>query len=217
MEKEIIDQQKLDDGTYNGKEVRLCADGKYRWVYEVRFLRNPSIFLSLLKAMFMSVVIIFVMMVLVSAFRGDLDLKQFLFWLEASGVMMVVFFGLAVLTMLVMAVIFHGKYVVLFVMDDKQVQHIQMARQVKKNQVVGMIVALMGAASENPTMVGAGMLSASSNGGTSEFAEVRRVKAFRRLNLIKVRQRIVRNQIYVPDEDFDFVYNYIKSHSPKVK
>ena len=52
---------------------------------------------------------------------------------------------------------------------------------------------------------------------TSEFVHVRRVKARRRFNLIKVNQLFDKNQVYVADEDFDFVYNFIKSRCINAK
>ena len=102
-------------------------------------------------------------------------------------------------------------------MDEKEVTHIQMPRQVKKAEVIGLITALVGAMAKSPTTMGAGMLAASKTKSTSVFANVRRVKARRRLNLIKVNQLLDKNQIYVPDEDFDFVYDFIKSHCTKAK
>ncbi|MBP5572814.1 MAG: hypothetical protein J6X40_01440 [Bacteroidales bacterium] len=199
------------------KEIRLCADGKYRWVYELHVLKNPTMFLNLLKAMAFAMVVIFLLLVLVDAFRGELDGQRFLDTLKFSCLGMVVFLVLDVLTMLVAAVIYHGKYVVLFEMDDKMVNHIQMPRQVEKNQVVGMINVLVGAVTLNPTEVGVGLMAGSSIASATEYAKVRRVKAFRRRNLIQVNQRLFRNQIYVPDEDFDFVYDYIVSHCPNLK
>ena len=92
-----------------------------------------------------------------------------------------------------------------------------MPKTVKKAEAIGLITALVGLAAKNPTTVGAGMLSASRSTSTSVFANVRRVKARRRMNLIKVNQLLFKNQVYVPDEDYDFVYDYIKSHCPKAK
>ena len=37
------------DNKYVGTRVRLCEDGKYRWTYEMNMLKNPAIFLVLLK------------------------------------------------------------------------------------------------------------------------------------------------------------------------
>jgi hypothetical protein len=102
-------------------------------------------------------------------------------------------------------------------MDENEVKHIQLPRQFKKAQALGLLTALVGVASKRPTTAGAGLLSAARNSSTSEFRLVRSVKARRRLNVIKVNQLLNRNQVYVPDEDFDFVYDWIKSRCTNVK
>ena len=208
--------QTVEDKTYQGKEVRLCADGKYRWAYEMNLLKNPTIFLTTLKVMVISIGIIGLFMLAITAFNGDLDMEWLQFWLKLMGIILGIFLGLAIISILVTAAIL-GKYVVLFEMDEKEVVHIQMPRQVKKAEVIGLITALVGIMAKNPTTIGAGMLAASKSKSTSEFANVRRVKARRRLNLIKVNQLLNKNQVYVSDEDFDFVYNYIKSRCVNAK
>jgi len=102
-------------------------------------------------------------------------------------------------------------------MDDQEIKHIQLPKQFKKAQAVSVLTSLVGIAAKKPTMVGAGMLTAGKNASISEFKNVRRVKARRRLHLIKVNQLLNKNQIYVPDEDFDFVLEYIRSHCPNAK
>ena len=208
--------QAVESKTYQGKEVRLCADGKYRWVYEMHLLKNPTIFLTTLKVMLISVGIVGLFMLVVTAFEGDLDMEWFQFWLKLMGIVLGILLGLAIISILIMAAIL-GTYVVLFEMDEKKVVHIQMPRQVKKTEVVGLITALVGVMAKNPTTIGAGMLAASKSTSTSEFANVRYVKARRKMNLIKVNQLFNKNQVYVADEDFDFVYNFIKTHCPKAK
>lgn len=213
----VKDAQTVENKTYKGEEVRLCNDGKYRWVYEVRILRNPALFLTVMKVMLISVAIVWVFGMAVALFQGDMDLSYFLFWLKLMGIMMGVFFVLAVISQLILAAVFKGKYVVLYEMDEKQVNCIQMPKSVKKAEAIGLITVLVGLAAKNPTTIGAGMLSASRSTSTSVFSNVRRVKARRRMNLIKVNQLLFKNQVYVPDEDYDFVYNHIKSHCPKAK
>jgi len=44
----------------------------------------------------------------------------------------------------------------------------------------------------------------------TDFGDVIRLKAVKERNVIYVNN----NQVYVRDEDFDFVWNYIKDHSP---
>lgn len=202
--------QALESKTYRGKEVRLCSDGKYRWAYEMNLLKNPTIFWTVIKVLMISSGIVWIFGLVVALFQGDLDLKYFLFWSKLVGILLGVLFVLTVVSILVTAAIL-GKYVVLFEMDEKQVTHIQMPRQVKKAEVIGLITVLVGMAAKSPTTMGTGMLAAAKTKSTSEFENVRRVKGRRRLNLIKVNQLFNKNQVYVADEDFDFVYDYIKS------
>lgn len=109
--------------------------------------------------------------------------------------------------MFVMAAIYKGKYIVLFEMGEKEISHIQVPEQFKKAQKLGKITA----------MAGAGTLATTKQASISEYSKVRKVKPSRWLHVIKVNELIERNQIYVPDEDFDFVYDYIKSRCPKAK
>ena len=206
--------QSVESKTYQGKEVRLCSDGKYRWVYEMNLLKNPTIFLTVLKVMMISVGIVWLFGLVIGL--GNMSLDYFLFWTKLSGIMIGIFVVLTIIGVLITAAVL-GKYVVLFEMDEKGVTHIQMPRQVKKAEVIGLITALVGAMAKSPTTIGAGVLATAKTKSTSEFVNVRRVKARRRFNLIKVNQLLDKNQVYVADEDFDFVYNFIKSRCINAK
>ena len=119
--------------------------------------------------------------------------------------------------MLLVAAIFKGKYIVLFEMDEKEISHITDPEQFKKAQKLAKIAAMAGAARGSFTTAGAGMLAATKSSSTSIFYYVRKVKPRRRLHVIKVNQPLNRNQIYVREEDFDFVYDFIKNHCPNAK
>ena len=207
----------MDMGSnYRGKDVLLCNDGKYRWVYEMNMLTNPTIFLTVFKIFFWIIL------------AGWLVFGLFLYLIHgdvagflAMGKAMLVALGvMAVLTalgVLGVAALYGGKYVVLFEMDETEVKHIQMPRQVRKAEVVGLITALVGLAAKRPTTAGAGLLSAGKSSTTSVFEQVHRVVPRRSLHLIKVNQLLNKNQIYVSDEDFDFVYEFIKSRCKNAK
>ena len=207
-------KQTFESSSYQGKEIRLCSDGKYRWVYEMNMLKNPTIFFTVLKVMMISVGIVWLFGLVIGL--GDMSLDYFLFWTKLTGIMIGVFFVLTIIGVLITAAVL-GKYVVLFEMDEKEVTHIQMPRQVKKAEVIGFITALVGVMAKSPTTIGAGVLATAKTKSTSEFVKVRRVKARRRFNLIKVNQLFDKNQVYVADEDFDFVYNFIKSRCINAK
>jgi hypothetical protein len=180
----------------------------------MNMLKNPTIFFTVLKVMMISIGIIWLFGLIIGL--GNMSLDYFLFWTKLSGIMLGIFVVLTIIGVLVTAAVL-GKYVVLFEMDEKEVTHIQMPRQVKKAEVIGLITALVGAMAKSPTTIGAGMLATAKTKSTSEFVNVRRVKARRRLNLIKVNQLLDKNQVYVADEDFDFVYNFIKSRCINAK
>lgn len=61
------------------------------------------------------------------------------------------------------------------------------------------------------------MLAAAKQESYTDFQRVRRVVARPRLHLIKVNERLEKNQVYVPREDFDFVLDFIRSHCPNLK
>lgn len=193
--------------------VRLCEDGKYRWIYEMNMLTNPTIFLTVFKIFFYIILagwLIFgtFLYLIHGDFQGFLDFSK------GALIAIAGMAGLTFLGVLLLSAMYGGKYVVLFEMDEQEIKHIQLPRQVKKAQALSLLTALVGIAAKRPTTVGAGLLASGKTTSTSEYKKVRRVVARRALHLIKVNQLLEKNQIYVPDEDFDFVYEYIKSRCP---
>lgn len=210
------------DNKYVGTRVRLCEDGKYRWTYEMNMLKNPAIFLVLLKIFGILFSIPFVVSIIRLASEGELQKA----WNESiwSGsnpkiwlFVMAVLLGVLLVSYLIVAWTYGGKYVVHFTMDEDYIIHEQEAAQVKRAQKLNMLTVLVGILAKRPSTAGAGMLAASRTTSTSTFANVRRVKSRRLWHLIKVNQLLDHNQVYVPDEDFDFVLDFIKSHCPRAK
>lgn len=191
-----------------GKSVTLCPDGKYRWTYEVNMFRNTAILETVLK-IFGGIIL--GMWLLDLIFSGFEDV-----W-AVTKVMFFIFLGLIVLSLLgylVVAAMYGGKYCVLFEMDNEGVSHAQLPKQFKKAQVMGFIAAL---ASGNPTTAGAGILAASRNSLYTAFGKVRTIKPLPGQHLIKVNAPLSKNQVYVEDQDFQFVLDFIRSHCPKAQ
>ena len=197
--------------------VTLYPDGKYRWVYEVPMLKNPSILFDVYWVLGISFGLVWLFNVLLIGCEDGFSLESL--WGFTSGflILMLVFVVIGYVAYVIVAWTYGWKYVVLFTLDEKEVVHQQMPHQMKKTKVLGALTALVGAAAGKPGVVGSGILASSRSTSTSVLANVKRIKARRRQNLIKVNQLLNKNRIFVPDEDFDFVYDFLCQHCPNAK
>lgn len=206
----------MSPNDYSGSRVALCEDGKYRWTYPLDMLKNPSILFVLLK-IFGILLSIPLLIALISAAANNDWQKIWDSFLKIWLIVMVVFFVIIVISYLIVVWMNGGKYVVNFTMDEKRLIHEQVPVQYDRARKVGLLAALVGIFAKRPAAAGAGALAASRDTSVSVFDKVRRVKPRRGQNLIKVNQSLERNQVYVPDEDFDFVLDFIRKHCPNAK
>ncbi len=197
--------------------VKLYPDGKYRWVYEVPMLKNPTILFDVYKVLGISFGIVWLFNVLLISCEDGLNLRNL--WSFTSGflILMLIFLVIGYLAYFIVAWYYGWKYIVLFTLDEKEVVHQMMPRQMEKAKVLGALTALVGSVAGKPGVMGAGVLAASRSTSTSVLANVARLVPRRRLHLIKVNQLLNKNRVFVPDEDFDFVYNFLCQHCPKAK
>ena len=206
----------MSPNDYSGSRVALCEDGKYRWTYPLDMLKNPSILFVLLK-IFGILLSIPLLIALISAAANNDWQKIWDGFIKIWLIVMVVFFVIILISYLIVVWMNGGKYVVNFTMDEKRLIHEQVPVQYERARKVGILAALVGIFAKRPVAAGAGALAASRDSSVSVFDKVRRVKPRRGQNLIKVNQSLERNQVYVPDEDFDFVLDFIRKHCPNAK
>jgi len=197
------------------KQIKLCPDGKYRWVYEYHMLKNPTILFTTLKVMFIAVLIVMAFYLVLGLFDGK-PMEALLAGGQISLLMLGIFGVLTPIAYLIVAARYNWKYIVVFEMDEKGVEHRQLPSQVKKAQAMGWLTALAGLATGNLASAGAGLLAASKTSSYSTFAHVRKVRPNRRCHVIKVDEPGCHNQVYV-DDDFDFVLDFIRAHCKGVK
>lgn len=206
----------MSPNDYSGSRVALCEDGKYRWTYPLDMLKNPSILFVLLK-IFGILLSIPLLIALISAAANNDWQKIWDGFIKIWLIVMVVFFVIILISYLIVVWMNGGKYVVNFTMDEKRLIHEQVPVQYERARKVGLLAALVGIFAKRPAAAGAGALAASRDTSVSVFDKVRRIKPRRGQNLIKVNQSLERNQVYVPDEDFDFVLDFIRKHCPNAK
>ena len=197
--------------------VQLYPDGKYRWVYEVNMLTNYSILFDVWKVLGISIGILVLLFVIIAIFDGDWSFDTLTGMASSLGIVVLVMLVLGLIGYFVYAAISGWKYAVLFIMDEKEVVHQQMPNTVKKGQLIRALTILAGLASGRPGVVGTGVLAQSRMSMISTLADVERLIPCRRMNLIKVNQRFAKNRIYVNDEDFDFVYNFLLTNCKNLK
>ncbi len=196
--------------------VKPGQDGVYRWIYEMSLLKNPTIFLLVWKIFFF----ILLAAALIAMIHDAFDYADFfpVIFLQQLKIWGIVFAGMTVLVALgylLYAAIMGGKYVVLFEMDEKGVNHKQLPKQAKKAEKIAALTVLGGLAAGNPTTVGVGLNSARTE-MYSEFRSVRKVKGYPHRGLIKVNGVLSHNQVYVQKDDYDFVKGYIESRCDKI-
>lgn len=204
------------DNDYEGAEVRLCKDGKYRWKYDLNMITNPVIMITVFKIFFYICLGLFFIFCPIM-YLSDGNWAGALGMLKTLGIVLGIFAVLTFLGTALLNLIFGGRYIVLFEMDEKEIVHTPLPVQQDKARRLGFLTFVVGFFAKRPTTMGAGLLSTARNSSTSEFDKVRRVRSRRWLHTIKVNQLLDRNQVYVPDEDYDFVYDFIKSHCPNLK
>jgi hypothetical protein len=180
-------------------------------------LKNPSILFDVYKVLGIGFGVVWLLVLLLICVEDGFTFKNI--WNITSGflILYLVFLIIGYIAHVIVAWSYGWKYVVLFTLDEKLVVHQQMPRQIKKARVLGALIALVGAATGKPGVVGSGVLAASRSTLTSELANVERLIPCRRLHLIKVNQLLNKNRVFVPDEDFDFVYDFLCQHCPKAK
>lgn len=201
----------MNGNYYSSKNVTMCRDGKYRWVYEMNLYKSTAIIKEVGRVMFISIVITVLLIGVISLFKGD-SLKETLLLLgEIAGMLSGILLVLVIVGYLIYAFSVGGKYCVLFEMDEEGINHKQQARQVKKSELIGAIAAIAGIAAGRPGMVGTGILAASRTSMHTYFDSVKELEILPKEHLIRLNETLSRNQVYAEDEDFAFVADYIKS------
>lgn len=213
------DSQELPDERYDGRKVRLCKDGKYRWTYPMSMLKNPVLFSTVFKVLGGILAVILVFVICLSHWK-DITSGNFVVILHDLRWFGYIMLGCLVLTIigyLIVAAQYGWYYIIKFTMDEDGFLHEQIPAQKKIAQKMGKTVAGAGALAGSPGRVGQGILIASHTSLASDFKYVRKVKPLRMWHTIKVNEPLSKNQIYCDSEDFDFVLNYILEHCPKLK
>lgn len=201
----------MREKTQTPKSITLCEDGKYRWAYDLPMLKNPTILFTVYKVLAIAACFPLLISLIASGFTEILKI------LGLFILVLAILFVVGFIAYVIVAAVYGWYYCVIFVMDEEGIVHAQQQKQFKKAQALGMIAALGGAAAKNPTTTGAGLLAATKSEQYSQFDRVKKMKVYPRRHLIKLDYLMSHNQVYVEDDAFAFVEEYIRSRCKGVE
>lgn len=197
-------------------KIGLIKKGKrdsYQWGYEFSFWKNPTILVKIGKALTISLLFPVSLMFFISIGKGILEALRLSIAIFGYGIFTIAI--LLLITYPIAAMINGGKYYVLFKVDNNGINHIQLDKKYKKPQVSIFLNILIGLSGNNITSGGADFVAAIRQSLYTNFNKVKSVKISRSRNTIYLNEAIKHNQIYVENEDFDFVLNHILKNCPK--
>ena len=197
------------------KSITKSENGTYRWYYEFDMLKNPMVIRTVFKIFFYILLGLCAFLIFLDIIEGDFGVTSLIETTKAMGITAGILFGLSIISYFILAGIYGFKYCVLFEMNDEGIKHIQMEKQFKRAKALAWVEAIAGMASGNVTLAGSGLLAGTKNQLTTDFDKVKKVKVIKKHNTIKIDAPFSHNQIYVCDEDFDFVLNYINERTKK--
>ncbi len=204
------------EGRYVTQNIVLCADGKYRWIYELSLWKNPTILITTAKVLALSVGIVFLLLIIFDIVDGA-SAESILGTLKIFFIMMLIMAVLLAISYPIYCLLFGGKYIVVFEMDEKEIVHTHAPRQFQKMQAMTWLMTFVGAVKGDIGMIGQSMYLRNADSRTSEYKNVTKVKSVRSRNVIYVDSGLFKNQVYVAAEDFDFVENFLRSRCEKAK
>lgn len=188
-------------------------DGSYQWLYEFSLFKNPTVLVSVFKVLLIAILIPTTLMFILQLENGFRAAFTLFVTMWFYGFLMMVV--LMILAYFLISLLYGGKYIVLFKMDEKGVQHIQLEKQYKLAQAMGMLTTLSAMAAQNLSAAGAGVLGATRRSSYTLFKRVRSIKINPYRNTIYLNERLHKNQVYVASDDFETISEHIVQHCPK--
>ena len=203
----------MDDKSVN-QDFRLCDDGVYRWVYVYDLWKNYTVILEIEKIFILTAMVIMIIQGLLGI-REKGIVRRLVSAAQEAGVILAVMSGLLLISYPIYGLLSKGKYCVLFEMDDRSIMHTRMEKEVKREDLVEWLWAANEILDSRLLSTGLSIATASEASIETVFADVRKVTVSRKGKTITLRCRITRNQVYVPDDEFEFIRDFILERCPK--
>ena len=199
------------EGNTDGRKIGTVyemPDGSYEWLYELDMRKNNSILrvvLITLGACFIPILLLLVFL----SFRDGFDLKMTL--VVFACFLAAILIGFLCYWMVGMR--YRWSYFMVYRMEEDGISFRQVKSQREASNRIGMALTAAGIASGSLAAASAGMRMGD-HSARSEYKKVRRIAANRYTNQIDVISPFLVNMVYVTDEYYDFVLDYLARHCP---
>ncbi len=196
---------------------RVTRHGKeYRWLHDVSLWRDTILPMMLFKIILLAALFPASILLIIETLDGS-----FMQGLKASvqvyAIVAGILLGLFIIAWPLYILVSGGRYSILFEMDDKGIDHVQMpARGVNRTDLLARAGFMAGLASGNPSAAGASLLALSRKRMHTSFGSVRKVIIYQRRHVIKLIARdMTRNLVYAQAEDFELIRDLVLERCPK--
>ncbi|MBO5606189.1 MAG: hypothetical protein J5915_12500 [Acidaminococcaceae bacterium] len=208
----------MNQSVYESKNITMCTDGKYRWVYELNLYKNPAIIKEVGRGILISLVIVLALIFGFEMIDGIGTFAEKLQYVaELAGILFAIMLVITILGYLLYSYMMGGTYCALFEMDENGICNKAQEKHIKKAELISAITVIAGIASGRPGVVGTGMLASARTSMYTRFDSVKELEILPKQHLIRLNEKLSRNQVYAEDEDFAFVADYIRTRCRKAK
>lgn len=211
MDIKRIESVSLDDiSTEEAKAFGLNTlfleeDGTYDWIISMNMTRNES-FIRIMMMIYLLCCLPIVLIVLFLMVTEGVDPQM----LGVIALVLGIIFLIFVFATWVTNLIYRGQYMLVYQMNQRGITFSQTADQAQITSMLSATYAGVSALGNNPGGVIAGTgLAIAPNGHYYEFSKVLSVKGRRDENLIWVNSFLAFQMVYVPEDAYDFIWDYI--------
>ena len=208
----------MNQSVYESKNITMCTDGKYRWVYELNLYKNPAIIKEVGRGILISLVIVLALIFGFEMIDGIGTFAEKLQYVaELAGILFAIMLVITILGYLLYSYMMGGTYCALFEMDENGICNKAQEKHIKKAELISAITVIAGIASGRPGVVGTGMLASARTSMYTSFDSVKELEILPKQHLIRLNGTLDRNQVYAEEEDFAFVADFIRARCRNAK
>ena len=193
--------------------VKKYDDGKYRWVYELNLKEDKSILNVVIKAVILAIVVPYLLLAGYTYFQGNLQAMRDItpvFALVGIAVIIIAFISYFAVTKY-----YKGYFTFLYEMDEDGIWFRRIESDKENTETIGKLAAFTGALIGNIGLFASGLNTAGNHDAYSDFKKIYSIKSRPRDHLIVLTSFFLFNYIYVNEEDYNMVLEFIESCTGK--